>query len=69
VGDAEGTRGGVAVVGGVGGAKGGGSMRERMMEMRQRVLQGRAAAKAGIGGGGRKQLGWDLVALRILEEK
>ncbi|CAI7825223.1 unnamed protein product [Closterium sp. NIES-53] len=69
VGDAEGTRGGVAVVGGAGGAKGGGSMRERMMEMRQRVLQGRAAAKAGIGGGGRKQLGWDLVALRILEEK
>ncbi|CAI5518449.1 unnamed protein product [Closterium sp. Naga37s-1] len=69
VGDAEGTRGGVAVVGGAGGAKGGGSMRERMREMRQRVLQGRAAAKAGIGGGGRKQLGWDLVALRILEEK
>ncbi|CAI5508113.1 unnamed protein product [Closterium sp. Naga37s-1] len=68
-GDAEGTRGGVAVVGGAGGAKGGGSMRERMREMRQRVLQGRAAAKASIGGGGRKQLGWDLVALRILEEK
>ncbi|GJP54407.1 hypothetical protein CLOM_g13497 [Closterium sp. NIES-68] len=57
VGDAEGAKGG----------KGGGSMRERMRELRQRVLQGKAAA-AGIGGAEKKR-GWDVVALRILEEK